>query len=595
MELSEAIEKCRVNDVFLCQGPRPPQSGSLALIGHHLIFSPNAVATSKEERHNQELWLLHRAVDKVLVEPMSKDPTVKSGAYLRLKCKNFMICCFEVPDPDDCAAVARSIEKLSNLCGCEHDYPFYYRCPFKVLDDGWKAFTVEEAFARISIHSPDKFRISSINKNFEVCASYPELVIVPKLITDDVLKISATFRDSARFPVLCYYHSETKSSIFRCGQPLIGPTNRRCKEDEVILRYLLSLNAVSKGVIFDTRPKAIATAARGKGGGCETPIYYSQWKYLYGNVPRIRDLHDSLAKLTEACCENTNSDRWFSKLASSGWLQYVSDTLTAAATVAQCVHCEGTGEVPVVVHGAEGTDSTLLVTSIAQLLLDSDSRTARGFQSLIEHEWIAAGHPFSLRCAHSAFATGTLTGPHESPVFLLFLDCVWQIIQQYPTCFEFTEELLIFLFEHAYASEFGSFLGNNEKEKRKFHVKERTISLWSYVNHPDILPTYVSPIYEPYAGILWPSVAPQSVNLWDRMYLRWQRDWREIDEVNAQFAALKLKEKELQSKILSLQSTSPTMAPFAQSYSTTTETTLEEPLGNIKISNPIACNGGSLI
>lgn len=39
-------------------------------------------------------------------------------------------------------------------------------------------------------------------------------------------------------------------------------------------------------------------------------------------------------------------------------------------------------EVPVVVHGAEGTDSTLLITSLAQLLLDSDSRTIRGWVEL---------------------------------------------------------------------------------------------------------------------------------------------------------------------------------------------------------------------
>lgn len=33
---------------------------------------------------------------------------------------------------------------------------------------------------------------------------------------------------------------------------------------------------------------------------------------------------------------------------------------------------------PVLVHGSEGTDSTLLVTALAQLLLDSDARTVSG-------------------------------------------------------------------------------------------------------------------------------------------------------------------------------------------------------------------------
>lgn len=56
MELSEAIEKCRVDDVFLCEGPRQPQKGSLALIGHHLIFSPKC-PFDKKKHSEQELWV----------------------------------------------------------------------------------------------------------------------------------------------------------------------------------------------------------------------------------------------------------------------------------------------------------------------------------------------------------------------------------------------------------------------------------------------------------------------------------------------------------------------------------------------------------
>ena len=84
-------------------------------------------------------------------------------------------------------------------------------------------------------------------------------------------------------------------------------------------------------------------------------------------------------------------------------------------------------------------------------------------------------------------------------------------MRQYPCSFEFTEEFLIILFEHAYASEFGSFLGNNEKERKDHRVKEHTVSLWSYVNHPEILPSYANALYEPYDSAIWPSVAPQSI------------------------------------------------------------------------------------
>lgn len=84
-------------------------------------------------------------------------------------------------------------------------------------------------------------------------------------------------------------------------------------------------------------------------------------------------------------------------------------------------------------------------------------------------------------------------------------------MNQFPHTFEFGEELLIFLFEHAYASEFGSFLGNNEKDKQRLQAKKMTVSLWSYVNNPEILRTFVNVSYEPRKGVIWPSVEPQSI------------------------------------------------------------------------------------
>ena len=75
------------------------------------------------------------------------------------------------------------------------------------------------------------------------------------------------------------------------------------------------------------------------------------------------------------------------------------------------------------------------------------------FEALVEREWLQAGHPFADRCAKSAFAVSKQRS--ESPVFLLFLDSVWQIWQQFPCSFEFNEDFLITLFKHSYASQFG--------------------------------------------------------------------------------------------------------------------------------------------
>lgn len=42
----------------------------------------------------------------------------------------------------------------------------------------------------------------------------------------------------------------------------------------------------------------------------------------------------------------------------------------------------------VLIHGTEGADSTLQVTSLAQIILDPSCRTIKGFQGLLEREWL---------------------------------------------------------------------------------------------------------------------------------------------------------------------------------------------------------------
>lgn len=114
------------------------------------------------------------------------------------------------------------------------------------------------------------------------------------------------------------------------------------------------------------------------------------------------------------------------------------------------------------------------------------------------------------------------------------------------------------LFEHAYASQFGTFLGNSAAERLvqftvilmgwrnvefcfiqtsvrltlctfllinltlsslfhrgKLSLPEKTVSLWSWVNRPQELERLTNPLYESNSLVIWPSVAPQSLLLWE--------------------------------------------------------------------------------
>jgi myotubularin-related protein 9 len=82
----------------------------------------------------------------------------------------------------------------------------------------------------------------------------------------------------------------------------------------------------------------------------------------------------------------------------------------------------------VMVHGSEGTDITLCVTSLAQVILNPDCRTVRGFEALIEREWLQAGHPFWSRTSKGPFNDSVASkSKNHAPTFTMFLDCVWQV------------------------------------------------------------------------------------------------------------------------------------------------------------------------
>ncbi|XP_026050888.1 myotubularin-related protein 9-like [Carassius auratus] len=532
MEFAELIKTPRVDGVVLHRPFMPTVEGTLCLTGHHLILS-------SRQDNTEELWLLHANIDSI------EKRFVGSLGTIIVKCKDLRVIQLDIPGMEECLNIANSIEALSTLDSVSLMYPFFYRPLFEVIEDGWQLFVAEESFKDLESMT-DEWRLSEVNKDFRVCPSYPSFLTVPKDIDDESLCKAASFRHGGRFPVLSYYHKKNGMVMMRAAQPLIGTNGRRCKEDEKLINATLC--AGKRGYIIDTRTIAVAQQAKARGGGFEQEANYPQWRRIHKAIERSNVLQDSLIKLVEACNDQSHSmDRWLSKLEASNWQSNVKEILTTACLAAQCIDREGAS---VLVHGTEGTDSTLQVTSLAQIILDPTCRTIRGFEALIEREWLQAGHPFQQRCAQSAYSNGKPRS--EAPVFLLFLDCVWQILRQFPCSFQFNENLLIMLFEHAYASQFGTFLGNCVAERVKLQLSQKTVSLWSWVNRPQELQRFLNPLYEPNNLVIWPSVAPQSLLLWEGVFLRWNRSTKCLDEACQEMVHIIEYNKELQNKVNSL-------------------------------------------
>ncbi|XP_067581363.1 myotubularin-related protein 9-like isoform X2 [Pseudorca crassidens] len=518
MEFSELIRTGQAQAELLRGPEMPPLRGTLCVTGHHLLLSPGPQATP-------DLWLLLlRNVDSIekrgqgtLSLSLSIPSVAGDAGTITLRCKDLRVLQLDIEGVEATLDIARSIEALSSLESVITSFPFFYRPKGLRLGEAWHFHPPERYYKRIA-RETRAWRLSEANEDFSLCPSYPRAVIVPRAVDDDALARSARFRQGGRFPVLSYYHAPRGTVLLRSSQPLTGPQKLRCAADEELLRAVLAeARPGARGFIVDTRSAQAAKQARMTGGGTEAKAAYPGWKRLHRPLERGRPLQESFVCLMEACGDPEQSmDRWLSRLDGCRWLSHVKEALSTACLAAQGMEWEGAC---ILVHGAEGTDSTLLVTSLAQLILDPLSRTMAGFQELIEQEWIQAGHPFQLRCAHSAFSH---THPkHEAPIFLLFLDCVWQLGRQFPLSLEFGEGMLLALFDHSYASPFGTFLCNSEKERCLCEVRTRTHSLWSGLNQPKEQRKLRNPLYVPNPLAIWPSVEPQSLRLWQGLFLRW--------------------------------------------------------------------------
>ncbi len=74
------------------------------------------------------------------------------------------------------------------------------------------------AFVNISLASP------------LLLYSYPEVLLEPASVTDDVLMAVSRYRSRARIPTVVWQHPRTFASLSRCSQPKVGLLGNKSKE-----------------------------------------------------------------------------------------------------------------------------------------------------------------------------------------------------------------------------------------------------------------------------------------------------------------------------------------------------------------------------
>ncbi|XP_042255130.1 myotubularin-related protein 6 [Thunnus thynnus] len=502
------VEQVRLLDRF----SNKSTNGTLYLTATHLIFVESSSNNSTSA--GQEIWILHHHIASV--EKLSLTTT---GCPLVIQCRNFRLVHFVVQRERDCHDIYSSLLRLLRPVSYEELYAFSYnpKQNDQQREEGWQLIDLGAEFERMGVPC-DQWQLTDVNRDFKVCETYPRDLYVPITASKPIIVGSSKFRSKGRFPVLTYFYQEKKAAVCRCSQPLSG-FSARCLEDESMLQAISKANHNSRFVyVMDTRPKLNALANRAAGKGYENEDNYSNIRFQFVGIENIHVMRTSLQKLLEVIgTRSLSMSDYLVGLESCGWLRHIKAIVDAAIFLAKAVTVEGAS---VLVHCSDGWDRTAQVCSLGSLLMDPYYRTIKGFMVLIEKDWISFGHKFADRCDQ-------LDGdPKEvSPIFTQFLECVWQLTEQFPQAFEFSEWFLLQIHEHVHSCQYGNFLGNNQRQREELQLRERTHSLWAYLMSEK--QNYVNPFYSPAYSeahpVLEPSTLPYHFKFWRNMYHQFDR------------------------------------------------------------------------
>lgn len=345
--------------------------------------------------------------------------------------------------------------------------------------NGWALFDIVAEFKRQKLPKT-AWVPCDINENYEFAGTYPSLFYVPAQVYKrgtpyEFLHCVSEFRSKRRIPVLSWIHHKSLATIVRSAQPMVGALSRKSATDEEYIEMIIDANPNKKSnvlIILDARPSINAKANRANGGGYEN---YPRCKLEFMNIQNIHKVRESLKKLKDACYPVIQQKYFQQALEETKWKDHLNTILKAANMTVKQIKDEHNS---VLVHCSDGWDRTAQITSLAMLQLDSYYRTIEGFAVLIEKEWCSFGHKFSDRIGQGEEKPDD---KERSPIFVQFIDCVWQLFNKFESAFEYNVQFLMTILDELYSCRFGTFLYNNERERMELDVKHKTKSLWSYI------------------------------------------------------------------------------------------------------------------
>ena len=229
-------------------------------------------------------------------------------------------------------------------------------------------------------------------------------------------------------------------------------------------------------------------------------------------------------------------------------------------------------------------DCSCIITSLVKMCMYPKYRTIIGFENLIQKDWFLLGHLFNKRMQTPTKQDETSnpeTDAQTTPTLLVFLDCVFQLIQQFPNEFEFNEIYLIHMWDYSCSSmsftysydgiiSWLSYLNNQTFLAPNLAVDSTVITsqIGKKVQLPKLDDIYLNKIFEinnsfwldhlkkkenlklvfnqsynpkKDLSVLFPNDKMYLLKFWSRCYLRWHEEYHSYKSPELEMACDRLK------------------------------------------------------
>lgn len=375
---------------------------------------------------------------------------------------------------------------------------------------------------------------SKANELMLLCKTYPAITVQPATVSDTQLRgVSKAFK-RGRYPSIVWKH--TNGAVLARSEAIagnvIGRLLRRRRFDEIddvglqnptkdldawikavaalttkqkvgsLLHRssmyggsVVSVASATSGFVrgFDTFRQSTLTRARhgtlpspttnNQGsrlvifvdrsvGRKARPDPTAEVEFLSIDTPSADEVRDSFKDI---CKQVAQPNKNGTSLGDIGrWYALVQSALHCASAAADLISKEG---VSVYFALEGGWDFTAILSSLVQLIIDPTYRTVDGFHTLVQREFISFGHRFSTNGVQRDYQA-------PSPFFILFLDCVFQLIDQNCCSFQFNVQFLETLGYHVFSGRFSTFLLDSEHDRIESLImfdSSKNLCFWSYV------------------------------------------------------------------------------------------------------------------